>query len=441
MSTAKITSKTVMGIKTETSQSTPIALSASDFMLASDLTIDPDVSPIERDHYRSTIGSLASIPGETTYKVGFKTELKGSGTPGTEYAPLVAALLACGMESTVHAGVEAIGAAVADPDNKGVSPAPLIAIGTPAYSAKSGIVEITLLSTTLTSPEGAIFQGIFYPGDGSAALEGDATISDTAFSAVAFTAGLTKLTLTVNDPDAGGVGLPVSTWQVGDRWTFVYTSASQVDVVLLPTSEATSSSYYGPGKSATINAFFDGVKHVIAGVMGTAKISLTTSGLAILEFSGMGIYADPTDASFPSQSYNATLPAKLVSSSFSMQSLAATISKLDFDLGVTVAKRVDSKAATGILGFVVTKRAVKGSFDPELESVATHAFFNKLAQGTQGALTVTLGATAGNIVIITAPKAQYSGMKYGDRNGLRILQGEFRLNESSGNDEISIAFT
>lgn len=320
MATARLTTRTVMGIATETTQGTAATLGATDFMYVKDLVIDPDVSQIERDYYRSTIGQLQSIPGETMYKVAFKTELKGSGSAGTGYAPMVATLLASGM---------------------------------------------TVSTSTAT-------------------------------------------------------GTPVT---------------------VAPTSSATGTGFFGPGKSATVEAYFDGVKHSIVGVMGSWKLSLNTNQLAMLDFAGMGVYADPTDAAFPTQTYNTTTPAKLVSSAFACQSLNAVITKLDIDYNATVTKRVDSRAATGLQGFLITKRAPNGSFDPEMELVATHAFFSKLGTGTTGTLSCTLGATAGNIVTIAGPKVQYTAIKYADRDGLRTLDANLKFCESSGDDELTIVFT
>lgn len=320
MSTARLTTRTVMGIATETSQGTAATLGPTDFMYVKDLVIDPDVSQIERDYYRSTIGQLNSIPGETMYKVGYKTELKGSGTAGTGYSPLIATLLACGMSVSTST-----------------------ATGTP--------------------------------------------------------------------------------------------------VIVVPTSTASGTGFFGPGKSATVEGYFDGVKHSIVGVMGSWKLSLNTNQLAMLEFAGMGVYADPSDAAFPTQTYNTTNPSKLVSSAFSVQSLNAVITKLDIDYNATVTKRVDSRAATGLQGFLITKRAPNGSFDPEMELVATHAFFSKLGTGATGTLSCALGATAGNIVTIAGAKVQYTGMKYADREGLRTIDASLKFCESAGDDEITLTFT
>ena len=441
MSTPLMTNRRMVLLKTETAQSSAVSPGATDATYVRDLVVTPTIAQEKRDFYRSTIGRLPSIPGESLYDVAFKMELHGSGTPGTAYTPLDAILQASGFVPTVHSGVEAIGAAVASSANLGVSPAPVITIGTPAFSSKSGKIRLTLTAKTITNPEDATFEAIFYPNDGTAAIVGTAQVTDSDFTANAFSGGLSSLALTTGDPDANGVGDPVSTWQIGDVWTFVYTSADQVDVQYVPSSAAISSSFFGPGKSMTMNAYFDGTKRIIAGIMGSLKTSIEVNKITVLEFKGMGIYAGPTDVAFPSASYNPTLPAICVSSAFTMQSLAAIISKLDLEFGNKLSKRVDTRAATGLLGFHITGREPVGSFDPEYQLVATHDFIARLKAGTEGAMSVKVGQTAGNICTITGPKAQYLDFKDAEREGKHIGEIGLAFNEDAGNDELVYTFT
>lgn len=100
----KTVKRTVIGIKTETTQGSAATLTATDFILAEDVDITPAVDLIERNYYRSSFSPLASISGKRNFDITFKTELKGSGTAGTAYAPLGAGLIASGMVQTVSTG-------------------------------------------------------------------------------------------------------------------------------------------------------------------------------------------------------------------------------------------------------------------------------------------------------------------------------------------------
>ena len=101
----KLVRKTVIGVKTETTQGTPATLAATDFMLAEDVQLKPSVEMLDRNYYRTSLSSIASVAGKRMYDLTFKTELKGSGTAGTIYAPLDACIQACGFTSTASAGV------------------------------------------------------------------------------------------------------------------------------------------------------------------------------------------------------------------------------------------------------------------------------------------------------------------------------------------------
>lgn len=98
--TPKLVRKTVIGVKIETTQGTAATVGATDFMLAEDVQITPSVEMLERNYYRDSLDTIASVAGKRLYDISFKTELKGSGTAGTAYAPLGALIQACGFLET-----------------------------------------------------------------------------------------------------------------------------------------------------------------------------------------------------------------------------------------------------------------------------------------------------------------------------------------------------
>jgi hypothetical protein len=314
----KLVRKTVIGVKTETTQGTPATLAATDFMLAEDVQLKPSVEMLDRNYYRSSLSPIASIAGKRLYDLTFKTEIKGSGTAGTIYAPLDACLQACGFTSTASAGVSV---------------------------------------------------------------------------------------------------------------TYALTSA------------AASANFYGPGKSATFEVYKDGIKHIIAGALGNLKGSVEVTKYGYAEFTMKGLYAAPTDASAPTQTYSSVKPAVVVSASLSLAGLSAIATKLDFDLGNEVVERPSLSATTGILGFLISGRKPKGSCDPEAETIATHPFWANLLASTEASSSIVIGATAGNIVTITMPKTQYTDAPYGDRSGILTFEVGLQFNQNAGDDEISIVMT
>jgi hypothetical protein len=441
-----LTRKSAIRIKSEAVQNLVPTFADTDFYWVENIKIKPTVDRLPRNYYRSTLGSVPSLAGKRVYDLTFSSEVKGSGTPGTPFPPLDALLQAMACKPTIHSGVEAIGDAVPRGGNLGVSPNPVIAIGTPDFSAKSGKITLTLISKAETQPEGAVFQAIFQPSDGSAALIDTATISDTDFAGVAFAGDLAALELTVDDPDGNGVGDPVSTWHIGDQWTFVYTSADQVDVTYDETSDPASANFFTPGKSCAIEAYIGAGKtdyghlHTLAGCVATAKLSGEAAKIVMLDWTIRGLYSAPIDALMPTETPNELTAPILVSSGLTIQGLEAIASKIELDFGRQIAERVDTRSATGLLGLEITGKDPIGSIDPEMPLLSEHDFFAKLLSNEEGLLQFGLDGGVGNKVTAKAPKAQYTDVTYGDRNGRVTGEIPLQLNEDDGDDSVQLIF-
>jgi len=316
---AKVTQRTVIGIKVETTQGTAVSFSpTTDYILASDVQVDPNPDMILRDYQRATLSAMSSLVGKRWVQVSFKTPVKTSGVAGTAYAPLSAALQACGLLETVTGGTSCVYA---------------------------------------------------------------------------------------------------------------------------PTSVPVSANFYGAGKSCTINVVYDGISWTIAGCMGDCKLSAEAGKPAMYEFTFKGIYAEPVDASMPGITYLSAVEPTFINGAVTVQALSAVLTKVELAFGNTLAQRDSASAAAGILGFQIVDRRATLSFDPEMETVATHNFLNKLMAGTEGSFTFQVGSTAGQITTIAGPKLQYKDTKPGDRGGLRIYQVDCLLNQSSADDEYSISQT
>jgi hypothetical protein len=432
---SKLVRLTTLGIKQEQMQNTPVARTATDYLHAEDVNIVPFVAMEQQNYYRTTLDRVKMIPGKKKYQITFKTPLKGSGTAGVKYTPLVSALEACQLSSTTHSGQEAVGSAIPGRNNIGVSPSPVIGLVTPGFSLQSGIIEITLVSTTLTSPEGAVFNGIFYPADiTDNVIVGSATISDTAFANVAFDGNLTGLKLTVDDPDANGVGDPVSTWKVGDRWTFRYTSAEQVDVELVASNSAS--------KSVTIEVNYNGLKHVAAGCLGKVKCTMSASKTAMLEFSFEGLYAEAEDDNLPTTTPNTIDPAIFENSQLLLDNEAAisVASKVEWDDGGDLQEIPDTRSASGLYGFELVGRDPKGSIDPLLVPVSDYNLMNKMMTGDEVTLAFQFGSVAGNIVTFSFPMTQFDAYKYGDRNKMRTAEIPLLFNGDEATPWMTMTF-
>jgi hypothetical protein len=315
----KLTKLQAVGVKQETTQGTPVVpVAGTDYLVTENVDININPELLKRDYRRATLDNLPHLIGKRWVTVKFKTELKGSGTAGTAYVPLGAALQACAMTET--------------------------------------IVAVT-------------------------------------------------------------------------------------SVTYAPTSAAASASYFGPGKSVTLEVYKHGLKHIVSGAVGTYKITAVAGHYPEIEFEFHGVYTAVTDASMPTPTYIAQLPAIWQNSTISVLGSALIINKWEIDMANHITPRDDAASATSIKGFVITDRDPKGSVDPEGESVATHDFFGKLIGSNSAASSLVIGATAGNIITITMPATQYNDVNYADRDGLQVFNTPIAINGSTGDDCLTIAMT
>jgi len=98
------TRKSLVLVKVETTYgSDPTPTTAANAILVMDLSLKPIKAPVESPKQTATFMNKQSLLGEEMYEVSFKTEITGSGTPGT--APRIgAAIKACGMSETIITG-------------------------------------------------------------------------------------------------------------------------------------------------------------------------------------------------------------------------------------------------------------------------------------------------------------------------------------------------
>lgn len=196
--------------------------------------------------------------------------------------------------------------------------------------------------------------------------------------------------------------------------------------------------------SVTIALYRDGVKKQIKGARGSVKYSGKDGEPGILEFTFRGVYDGVSDVSMlAGTGIEATLPPALLSANFSVQTLAAKISALSWDMNNTLAMRQDINSPSGFLSCLLTARDPKGTIDPEMELVGNHDFYGKWLSNATGALTYKHAGAAGNIITVSAPACQYVKVSEGSRDNMETLGLDFAFVRSgvSGDDELSIAFT
>jgi hypothetical protein len=307
-----------IGIKTETTEGSAIAMQATDFLLVEGLSWKPNIEMLDRNYRRATLDPLSKIAGKASGEVTFSVPFKTSGTAGTADTPRGALLMACGLSQVASAGVS-------------VTYAPI--------SAKP-----------------------------------------TGFSS--------------------------------------------------------------PAKTVTACFQVDGLQYRLTGCVGNVKFKMKAGMIVMLDISLKGKYEVPSDVALTAPTYSAAAEQIFQSSSFSFDSVSTfVIDTLEIDFGNEVVEKPSSLATTGLGGFLLTGRAPVGSMDPELVLVATYNFLAKQVTATPAALSFVVGAGAGNINTITIPKAQITGVDFGERNGIAIANCKLAFSQTTGDDWISIVQT
>jgi len=210
---------------------------------------------------------------------------------------------------------------------------------------------------------------------------------------------------------------------------------------------STSVTYAGVSSSfdsATIYCFYDGTRHKITGARGSVTFNFTAGQFAVASFNFIGIYNAPDDTA--------------LSGTFTVANQAAAIEVNDTNMttatfhGVTSA-RIESfdlalnneliyKETASNKEVLITNRAPGGTAVIEAPAVGTTDYFAKAVGVTTASSSLVLGATAGNIVTLTAAQTDITGVSYGDTNGVVSLSMPYlALPTTAGNDELSLAFT
>jgi len=195
-------------------------------------------------------------------------------------------------------------------------------------------------------------------------------------------------------------------------------------------------------ESVTLYMYRDGKRIILTGCRGNVSFAFETGGLGKASFTMTGHVAAETDTAMVTPSYDTTVPPALINVPFSIGSYSAVINALNFDLSNTIATPADMSAADGYGAVQITARDVNGSFDPEDNLVATKDWLGIFTGGTNQALdTGVIGSVAGNRYQVTMPVTYFKDVSPADRDGVTTLEIPFGATESSGDDEVSIAFT
>ncbi|MDP3786122.1 MAG: hypothetical protein Q8R05_00985 [Candidatus Omnitrophota bacterium] len=370
-----------LAVKIETQEGVAEAVSAIDAKL---LPYDPkvgfDVEMFERNPARRSFSPLGKIPGKRPANISYRLELRGSGSINTlpEWAKVFAA---SGLEASALKLIN-IGAITGGP----YLHAEFITGGT------SGATGLVVIKTANGAPS-----MYFVP--------------------------------------------VVGTLQSGEQLTGVTSNATcmsssapaSAGFVMHPVSDEI--------PSVTQALYEDGMRKLIKGSRGKAKLNFKSGDPVMADFEFQGVEAGVTDEPLlESIAHETTKPPVFLNALFSVDGFSARIEAMEIDLANTLVSRDDVNDARGILSFAITGRSYQGSFNPEMVKAIEHDFHSKMFSGSEMIVDFTVGSVAGDKFRFYIPRAQYVKVEDEERDGLQLAKCSFTLNGSldPGDDELAI---
>jgi hypothetical protein len=215
---------------------------------------------------------------------------------------------------------------------------------------------------------------------------------------------------------------------------FDETTASGVSVAYNPTSADID--------SCTIAVYMDGIKHLMAGCRGNVSLNLARGALPTLNFTFMGSYAAPTDATPLTPNFSDFKvplgPNSLNTTTVDLHGISVCMESFSADMGNQTTFRdlpgCDPKC-------LLTGRQPSGSMSFEMTNVATYGWVEAARLHTVDALEIVHGTTAGQIITIEAPAVSFQPPSFADSDGVLMCSMPLVFEPDAGDDEFVLTYS
>lgn len=192
-------------------------------------------------------------------------------------------------------------------------------------------------------------------------------------------------------------------------------------------------------EAATMHYFLDGILHKITDAKGSFSIGMSAKGIPVLKFKFVGLYTTPTDMAMPTTTdysgFTDPVAVNYINTpTWALHGFTGKLQSLDID----IANQVVYRNLIGGESVNITDRKPTGTAVMELESVATKDWWSTIKNNVLGALSITHGTVAGNIIEIAGPKVQLTEPSYSDSDGIAMLSAKLAFQPDIGNDEVII---
>lgn len=378
--------KTQVAVKHETAEGTALTLAAANMAFnVFETGYSTDIEQFERNPFRSTVGTRASIPGVKQGSISYTTELVGTGSAPTAASPppFGPALQSCGFQ--VYEVKKLTGTVSSGPFVVGET---LSGLASATVRAVDGN-DLYITTTASSDPSGSVSGGTS-------------------------SASMTSGTL------SAAVGLVYGTIST-------YVSSTTPSEVSAP--------------ACTVGLFNDGLKHRIKGARGNVTFRATTGQPLQMQFEFTGTkLATADDGLKTGVAYPTDTPPTLLNASFTTHGHSSVLDSVEISTGNDLQTRRSVNDAAGLISTQIVSRAVTGNIDPEMTLIDGELdWFGTLDANTEGVTRFDVGSAVGNSFKVFGNKSQFVSISPGDRNGIAIATVELAFNESTlGDDDLQI---
>lgn len=171
-------------------------------------------------------------------------------------------------------------------------------------------------------------------------------------------------------------------------------------------------------EAATIYYNSDGVQHVLLGARGNVTFGFTPKQIPRWRYTMTGLLGEIKDAAMPAVTHAAFIrpvPVSKKNTVLTLHGLAAVTESVSFDYG----HAVETRFLIGNESIEITDRQATGQAVVEATTLAVKDWFALAKARTRGAIDVTHGTAAGNIVQITSSQVEIGRPTEGQTQGIR----------------------
>jgi hypothetical protein len=197
-------------------------------------------------------------------------------------------------------------------------------------------------------------------------------------------------------------------------------------------------------ESLTLYYNLNGVRHKMLGCKGSLTITQTARERPALRFSFTGVDGGVADASEATPVYTAWQTPQTINTANTTAMIggkqatgsATGVQLMSFSLDM--ANTVAYRQLVGAESVILTDRQPRGAVSIEATTVTFKDWWTEIKASTKAALLIENGTVAGNVTGIFLPQAQLAEPKYGDSDGIAMLEMSVRALPLVGNDEVRL---